>query len=200
MRKSLVIMKYMLAAVLLAMALVCSAKANTIDQVTFTVDITTGSKSGDTFTGSFTYDATTLATVGQAPLLSFIFIYPAWAGQSLSSPDLMDFGGVDDDSLAFGVPAELTGLTFFPPPVGAPDNAFIISGGGFIYGSTPMMGVDFTHNADGFGSVTYGTPGPVTTPEPSSLALILLGLGALLVMRKRMGRPAVHRLFETAYP
>jgi hypothetical protein len=51
-----------------------------------------------------------------------------------------------------------------------------------------MMGVDFTHNADGFGSVTYGTPGPVTTPEPSSLALILLGLGALLVMRKRIGQ------------
>jgi hypothetical protein len=52
MRKSLVIMKYMLAAVLLAMALVCSAKANTIDQVTSTVDITTGSQSGDTFAGS----------------------------------------------------------------------------------------------------------------------------------------------------
>ena len=51
-----------------------------------------------------------------------------------------------------------------------------------------MMGVDFTHNADGFGSVTYGTPAPVTTPEPSSLALILLGLGALLVMRKRIGQ------------
>ena len=186
MRKSLLIMKYMLAAVPLAMALVCSAKADTIDQVTFTVNITSGSKSGDTFTGSFTYDATTLAMVGQAPLLSFTFLYPAWAGQTLSSPFLTDFGGVDDDGLP-AVPAELTGLFFAPPPVGGPDNAFIISGDGFIYGSTPMAGVDFTHHADGFGSVTYGTPGPVTTPEPGSLELIPLGLGALLVMRRRMG-------------
>jgi hypothetical protein len=185
MRKSLLIMKYMLAALLFAMALVCSAKADTTAQVTFTVDITTGSKSGDTFTGSFTYDATTLTMEGQAPLLSFTFNYPAWAGQTLSSPDLIDQGGVDDDGLP-AVPAELTGLFFAPPPVGGPDNAFIISGDGFIYGSTPMAGEDFTHNADGFGSVTYGAPGPLTTPEPSSPELIPLGLGALLVMRKRM--------------
>lgn len=184
MRKSLLIMKYMLAAVPLAMALVCSAKADTIDQVTFTVNITTGSKSGDTFTGSFTYDATTLAMVGQAPLLSFTFLYPAWAGQTLSSPDLIDHGGVDDGGLP-AVPAELVGLFFAPAPPGAPDNAFSISGDGFIYGSTTIVGFDFTH--DGLGSVTYGTPGPVTTPEPSSLLLIPLGLGALLVMRKRMG-------------
>jgi len=184
MRKSLLIMKYMLAAVLLAMALVCTAKADTTDQVTFTVNITTGSKSGDTFTGSFTYDATTLAMVGQAPLLSFTFTYPSFAGQTLSSPDLIDHGGVDDDSLPFGVPAELTGLFFAPAPVAAPDNAFTVSGGGFTYGSTTIVGLDFTQ--DGFGSVTYSTPGPVTAPEPTSLALILLGLGALLVMRKRI--------------
>jgi len=186
MRKSLLIMKYMLAAVPLAMALVCSAKADTIDQVTFTVNITSGSKSGDTFTGSFTYDATTLAMTGSATVLSFTFTAPAWAGQTLSSPGLIDHG-VDNDGLP-AVPAELTGFFFAPAPVGAP--AFSISGGGFIYGSTTIVGLDFTQ--DGLGSVTYGIPGPVTAVEPSSLALIPLGLGALLVMRKRMGhnRPA----------
>ena len=184
MRKSLLIMKYMLAAVLLATALVCSAKADTTDQVTFTVNITTGSESGDTFTGSFTYDATTLAMTTIAPVLSFTFTDPAWAGQTLSSTGLIDHG-VDNDGLP-AVPAELTGFFFAPAPVGATDNAFSISGTGFIYGSTTIVGVDFTH--DGLGSVTYGTPAPVTAPEPSSLALIPLGLGALLVMRKRMGR------------
>ena len=123
MRKSLLVMKYMLAAVLLAMALVCSAKADTTDQVTFTVSITTGSKSGDTFKGSFTYDATTLAMVGQAPLLSFTFNYPAWAGQTLSSPDLIDHGGVDDDGLP-AVPAELTGLFFARPHQAPPTMPF----------------------------------------------------------------------------
>lgn len=182
MRKSLLIMKYMLAAVLLAMALVCSAKADTIDQVTFTVNITTGSQSGDTFTGSFTYDATTLAMFGQtSSVLSFTFTAPAWAGQTLSSTGLTDMG-VDNDF----APAELTGFFFAPAPVGGTDNAFVISQGGYLYGSTTIVGTDFTMNQ--FGSVTYGTPGPVTAPEPSSLALIPLGLGALLVMRKRMGR------------
>jgi hypothetical protein len=189
MRKSLLIMRYMLAAVLLAIALVCSAKADTTDQVTFTVDIATGSKSGDTFTGSFTYDATTLAMTGSATVLSFTFNYPAWAGQTLSSPGLIDHG-VDDDG-APAVPAELTGFFFAPAPPGGSDNAFSISGGGFRYGSTTIVGVDFMD--DGLGSVTYGTPGPVTAPEPSFLVFISLGLGASLVMRKRMcrNRPSV---------
>jgi hypothetical protein len=121
---------------------------------------------------------------GQAPLLSFTFNYPAWAGQTLSSPFLIDHGGVDDDGLP-AVPAELTGLFFAPAPIGAP--AFLISGDGFMYGNTTTVGNDFTH--DGLGSETYGTPRPVTAVEPSSLALIPLGLGALLLMRKRMIRP-----------
>jgi len=178
------IMRYTLAAMLLA-AFVYSAKADRTNQVTFTVNITTGPLSGDTFTGSFTYDATTLAMTGDASVLSFTFTYPSWAGQSLSSPGLIDHG-VDNDGLP-AVPAELTGFFFAPAPVGAPDNAFSISGTGFIYGSTTIVGNDFTQ--DGFGSVTYGTPGPVTAVEPSSLALIPLGLGALLLMRKRMIRP-----------
>ena len=154
MRKSLLIMKYMLAAVPLAMALVCSAKADTTDQVTFTVNVTSGPQSGDIFTGSFTYDATTLAMTGSATVLSFTFTDPAWAGQTLSSTGLVDHG-VDNARLP-ALPAELTGFFFAPAEVGAPDNVFSISGTGFIYGSATIVGIDFTHDGIRYPRARHG--------------------------------------------
>jgi hypothetical protein len=186
MRKTLCTVKYMLAVVPLAMALMCSAKADTIDQDTFTVHVTSGpavnSEAGDIFTGSFTYDATTLAMTGTARILSFTFTDPAWAGQTLSSTGV-GIHRVDNS----GVPVEITAFFFAPSPAGAINNAFAIENAFpfFTYGSTVIVGGELS--VLGEGSVTYGTPEPVTTPEPSSLALMPLGLGALLLMRKRMG-------------
>src|SRR5260221_14035492 len=62
------------------------AKADTIDQVTFMVNISSGSPSGDVFTGSLTYDATTVALNGAAPVLTFKFSDPAGYGMAFILP------------------------------------------------------------------------------------------------------------------
>jgi hypothetical protein len=167
------IVKYMIAAVLLAMASACSAKADSTDQESFTVNIVSGPEAGDTFTGSFTYDATTLAMTGNAALLSFTFTDPAWAGKTLSSTGLDDFGVNSMGVLNF---------FFAPGPAGAPDNAFSV-GIQFGYGSTKVVGIETT--VVGQGSVTYGTPGPVATPEPSALTLLVPGLLGLIPLARR---------------
>ena len=62
---------------------------------------------------------------------------------------------------------------------------------GFIADASPSFtgpGGPFTSTSFGDTTTLTITDVPITTPEPSSLALILFGLVALLVMRKRMTR------------
>jgi hypothetical protein len=56
-------------------------------------------------------------------------------------------------------------------------NAYLFIEGRVNQVSEPVESVSFT----------WGVGNVVGAPEPSSLALIPLGLGALLLMRKRMG-------------
>ena len=75
---------------------------------------------------------------------------------------------------------------------GKGETATNFSGSGCNFGSVTSF--------DGFSLTDYSTPGTYTTtdttlvvtavaaPEPSSLALIPFGLGALLLMRRRMSR------------
>jgi len=176
-------------ALLAVVACATPAKADTVDQINFTVNITSGSQSGDVFTGSFTYDATAYSlNPADGPVLSFTFTDPAWSGYTLSSPAVLAGGGF----LYYGY------LQFeLAPPPGATDNFFdFYTGiatdgtwfGAFGYGST-VSSTGWV--PDGQGTVTYSAPtviGTIPTPEPASLVLLGTGLLSIvgLVCRKRL--------------
>ncbi|HXZ11335.1 MAG TPA: PEP-CTERM sorting domain-containing protein [Candidatus Sulfotelmatobacter sp.] len=164
-------------ALLLTIAMVPAARADETDQVNFTVDVTAGPQVGDTFTGSFTYDATTLGLTGIAPLESFTFTDPAWAGQSLSSTGVST---VVPPAAISGPPVSL--FLFFAPGTG-PNDAFSIDRAVFTTGTTVVVGESFENT--GGGTVTYGTPFAVATPEPSSLLLLGTALPGLVLLRRR---------------
>jgi len=168
------IIKFAFALIVGLIAVVSSARADVIDQVNFTVTITSGTETGDVFTGSYSFDATTLAMAGIAPLTTFTFTDPAFAGDSLSTTGF----------LSHEVVSTPTGLNiFFVPGVGT-DDAFFIQAAFFDYGTTEIRGLGTGFLVDGEGTVTYSAVTAV--PEPGTLALFLgLGLVGLAGAKRR---------------
>jgi len=154
------------------------AKADQIDEINFTVTVSSGVQSGDVFTGSYTYDATTLASTGTSHLLSFAFTDPAWSGNTLSSSFLTQANYALNP---FTFNDQLN--VFFAPGTGTND-AFRIFGTSFSYGTTIVDGTSFS--LSGAGSATYSAPStvPEIDPRNATSALALL-LGAVLVVRGR---------------
>jgi len=157
-------------------------RADTTQTVDFTVTVTSGSESGDVFTGSYSFDTTTLVMAGIAPLTTFTFTDPAFAGDSLST------GGF----LNHEVDSTPTGLNiFFVPGVGT-DDAFSIQGAIFNYGTTEKRGLGTGFVVDGEGTVTY------STAEPRTIALLGLGLVGLIGVKRIRFRFSNPRDFNNA--
>jgi hypothetical protein len=153
-----------------------AAKADAIETVTFTVDITSGPETGDVYTGSYSYDATVLAADSTAPLLTFTFTDPAWTGYTLSSPGVAQAKMLGPAATDFDV--------FFAPGTSTADNAFDIGEGEIGYGTTTIEGVAFLEiGPGGGGTVSYDSF--TSTPEPRSIALLAIGLIGLLPFRRK---------------
>jgi hypothetical protein len=158
---------------------ISGAWAGVIVTDNFTIlDIVGGPYAGDTFTGTFTYDAEAMGIF--APLLSFDTDFPSWAGASLADAtnaffclDCSPFSGLFNP-----------GLNFFyaPGPPGNPD-AFEVGIGilPFAYGETLEAGSAFGVTGQGMFTIN---------PEPRSAVLVETGLIGLTgsLLRKRMKR------------
>ena len=138
----------------------------------FQVDIDSGTLSGDSFSGSFSFDNVGLTNIGEEflPLDSIEFNFEGTDYTDVSVPlseavffdgEFLGLGYSPDDSFAF-VPG------FF-----AIDEAY------FTY--------DIVDIGAGAGDVTYTVPDSTTTPESSSIfGLISLGILGLSVIRKQL--------------
>ena len=169
-------------AVIFAAFSASSARADAVGTANFTIfPIGGGPYAGDTFTGTFTYDATAAQT-GWTPLLSFTTNLPSWAGATLTDPSV-----AQDLFNATG------GLDFFfaPGPIGN-TNAFTLYNSRFVYGTTQTVGDEFLDA----GSGTFAFTTSVPTPEPSvfgSLSFGLFGLGLLVAMKRRQRIPGIDQ-------
>lgn len=160
-------------AVLIAAFSAGTARADIIGTANFTISgIVGGPCAGDTFTGTFTYDATVAQTVW-TPLLSFTTNLPSWAGATLTDPGI----GQDIFNSTGGL-----NIFFAPGPIGN-TNAFTLFNSSFIYGTTQTVGQAFLDA----GSGTFAFTTSVPAPESSTLSLLscgLFGLGFLVAMKR----------------
>jgi hypothetical protein len=111
-------------------------------------------------------------------------IAPAGPDNALNLNNDRDLGTTGDGTTALSVAADLMTLTITYPAL--PEGDYHIT----IFGGTPSAGVfpAFWANADTFEDTQFsslGTPYTVHVPEPTSLALLVLGAISLVRSRRR---------------
>lgn len=152
------------------LSLATSAQA---DPITSFLDasLTTGSLSGTNFVVSFSYDNSSLTGTGQEflSLLSFNFTL---LGTQFTQADIQQGGQAIFQN---GTLENVTAAFFPPPPVNAP-----VSDIAFGFGGPGVIGyIDLNRQ---FGEGSYSLASIV--PEPPTFLSLLLGLGALLLVRR----------------
>jgi hypothetical protein len=159
------------------------APASTLDRITFTVSVTSGQWTGETYTGAFSWDPSV-----QGKLNSFSATFPIWTNPPKSDSSLPEVIFVPGSGLPY--PGyEL----YFDPPAASEPNSFVLRGigqssGTFIYGSVSTGGA---FEPSGVGAVSFGPMTTSSTPEPGTLLLLTTGLaGAFASVRHKLSAQA----------
>jgi hypothetical protein len=143
------------------------------DSVTSFLDasLTTGSLAGTSFVVSFSYDNSSLTGTGQEflSLLSFNFTL---LGTQFITADIKQGGQAIFQN---GTLENVTAAFFPPSPLNAP-----VSDIAFGFGGPGIIGYIDLNRQFGEGSYSLAS----TVPEPPTFLSLLLGLGALLLVRK----------------
>lgn|GEM_PF-5088177 len=146
-----------------------------LDSESFTIHVTSGQWSGETFTGTIVWNP-----ANPTPLAGFESDIPIWTGGPLLPEVVLP---AKSNSLFPG-----SELYFDPPPLNNQPNAFYLLGidqpaGSFAYG----LDAESQFLPYGTGTVSYGKlrtdadPFPLqSTPEPGALLLMATGLAAMM--------------------
>lgn len=201
MRKSLWI-------ILAVLAVAISAPYASADSITPSLDSGSPSGAGPLFTWTYTIAVDSNEALSPSvnsgcnpatpcPAGSFFTIYDIVGLSSPSAPtnwgSTVQFVGITPSFVSVGDSAAVENLTFFYTGPAAPGP---LTQDGFSFQSTSnevgQIEYSFSATSNGTGDsgrgFVAGPAAPVAAPEPSSVALVLLGVGLVFVMRKRNSR------------
>jgi len=154
------------------------AKADTT--VNFTVTITSGTESGDIFTGSYAYDSSNQMT-------SFAFSDPNWDSSSFTNNSDPAWNNTGQGYAYYQLTNPSDWMVWFNKNTQTQDDSFAFGSANllpnqFVYGTSTGCGADCFY-IDGSGTVSYSS---TATPEPGTMMLLGTGLFGLLgLMRRR---------------
>jgi hypothetical protein len=198
MRKSLWI-------ILAAMVVAVGAPYASADSITPTLDSGSPSGAGPLYTWTYTIAVDSNEALSPSvnsgcnpatpcPAGSFFTLYDIPGLSSPSAPanwgSTIQLTGITPSFVSVADSATLENLTFFYTGPAAPGP---LTTDGFSFESTSnqvgTIQYAFSATSNGAGDSGKGlVAGPTTVPEPSSVALMLLGVGLVFVMRKRIGQ------------